>query len=40
MQQSDLVQHLEVMADRRLGQVERVGQVAHARLAAGVGGDQ
>ena len=34
------MQHLEVMADGRLGQVERVGQVAHAGLAAGVGGHQ
>ena len=40
VQQAAFVQHLEVVADGRLGQVERAGQVAHAGLAAGVGGDQ
>jgi hypothetical protein len=29
-----------VVADRRLGQAQRLGQVADAGLAAGVGGDQ
>ena len=35
-----LVQHLHVVADRRLGQVEGRVQVADAGLAALVGGDQ
>src|SRR6266567_7415442 len=34
------VQHLQVMADRRLGQLERVVQVADACLAADMRGDQ
>ena len=34
------MQHLEVMADRGLGQVEGVVQVANARFAARVGGHQ
>ena len=38
--QARLVQHLHVMADRRLRQVERVIQVADARLPALVRGDQ
>jgi len=40
VQQPGLVQDLQVMADRRLGQVERVVEVADAGLAAGVGGHQ
>ena len=40
VEQAGLVQHLEVVADRRLGQVEGVVEVADARLAAVVGGDQ
>ena len=40
VQRAAFVQHLEVLADRRLGQVERAGQVTHAGLAAGVGGHQ
>src|SRR6185312_10905369 len=38
--QSGLAQHPQVMADRRLRDVERAGQVAHAGLAAGERGDQ
>jgi hypothetical protein len=34
------VQHLEVMADCGLGQVEGVREVTHARLATRVGRDQ
>src|SRR5579859_2196054 len=40
LEQAGVVQHLEVMADRRLGQVERAGQVADAGLAPGVARDQ
>ena len=40
VEQAGLVQHLEVVADRRLRQVERVLQVADAGLAVGVRGDQ
>ena len=40
VEQADLVEHLEVVADRRLGEVEGVVEVAHAGLAVGVRGDQ
>jgi hypothetical protein len=38
--QARLAQHLQVVADRGLGQREGTGQVAHTRLAALVRGDQ
>jgi len=38
LQQPGLAQDLEVVGDRRLGQVERRRQVAHARLTAPVAG--
>ena len=38
VQQPGLVQDLQVMADRGLGQVERLVEVTDARLAAGMGG--
>jgi hypothetical protein len=34
------MQHLEVMADRRLGQIERPAQVAGVRFSAGMRGYQ
>ena len=40
VEQPGLVQHLQVVADRGLGEVEGVVEVAHARLAVVVGGDQ
>ena len=40
VEQADLVQHLEVVADRRLGEVEGVVEVADAGLLVGVRRDQ
>ena len=40
VEQADLVQHLEVVADRRLGELEGVVEVAHAGLAVAVRGHQ
>jgi hypothetical protein len=39
-EQAGLVQDLEMVADRGLGQPERLGEVAHARFPVGTGRDQ
>ena len=38
--QARLAQHLQMMGDRRAGQLEHAGQIAHTRLATLMGGDQ
>ena len=40
VEEADLVEDLEVVADRRLGELEGVVEVADAGFAVGVGGDQ
>ena len=40
LQQTRVGEHLEVVAHRRLAQPERLGQIAHARLAAGLRGEE
>jgi hypothetical protein len=40
IQEPQFVEHLQVVADGGLSQVEGLGQIAYAGFAAGVGGDQ